>query len=206
MNDPSKKSKVNKYGDEIQTDSAWDDSFPKEDNVLDNNEDKINFTTADEISLPDRDVKSPPSDDEIMKSYLELRKRKSEVSTLLVCGAGSLVNFCTGGVVGMLVGTTTGLVTAYSSGLHRSPLFMRYVYQSATGTSWQFGSWLGAYSCGTCCARGFRRKDDLLNTFIGGSFAGAVTSLRSRNIAAITGSAVSGGIIMVVLEGITKFM
>ena len=78
------------------------------------------------------------------------------------------------------------------------------VQQRAPVLAGNFAVWGGTFSTIDCTLVHFRRKEDPWNSIISGSATGAILAARN-GVAAMTGSAIIGGVLLALIEGIGIF-
>lgn len=118
----------------------------------------------------------------------------------IVCSAVGLSNFLGGALIGSLFGTVQGLMSGAQAGVLRDPGFPRLLLGATVSSAGNFGVFLGVFSGTKCLSRGYRKRNDVVNSFNGGLVAGAIGALHTRNPRFIAISGLGSATLMAILE------
>lgn len=112
--------------------------------------------------------------------------------------------FTMGAIGGALFHSIKGFRNAPSGMSKRFMGSIITVQQRAPILAGNFAIWGGTFSTIDCTLVHFRRKEDPWNSIISGATTGAILAARN-GVAAMTGSAIVGGVLLAVIEGIGIF-
>ena len=109
--------------------------------------------------------------------------------------------FTMGAIGGTLFHSYKGFRNAPSGLRKRFMGSIMAIQQRAPVLAGNFAVWGGTFSTIDCTLVHFRRKEDPWNSIISGSATGAILAARN-GVAAMTGSAIIGGVLLALIEGI----
>uniref|UniRef100_A0A1B6BZX7 Mitochondrial import inner membrane translocase subunit TIM17 n=1 Tax=Clastoptera arizonana TaxID=38151 RepID=A0A1B6BZX7_9HEMI len=112
------------------------------------------------------------------------------------CGGG----FAMGAIGGSVFQGIKGFRNAPSGFSRRFQGSLTSIFQRAPITAGNFAVWGGLFSTVDCTLVHFRRKEDPWNSIISGAATGGILAARN-GLPAIAGSALIGGILLALIEG-----
>jgi hypothetical protein len=128
------------------------------------------------------------------------KQQPVKISGPAYCGVVGLANLIQGGIAGGAIGFVHTMHDAYQQGIMRQPDFPAYLRQGVFRQSINFGGWLCVYGAAKCMSTHIRKKNDAMNDFVGGFFAGSVVSLQTRNPRTIIAAGLANGSVMLVMH------
>jgi hypothetical protein len=135
------------------------------------------------------------------QSLLEYQQKFGVVTTCAILSTGELINGC---IIGGVIGAFSGISEGYQQQIHKTPDFKYFLRGRVISNALSIGTSLAVWRGGACVAMGLRKKNDALNSMIGGFFAGVVMGLPSRNPRNMLVSGLSYSFIAGTFDALTK--
>jgi hypothetical protein len=125
---------------------------------------------------------------------------KPVVGGLGYCGVVGVTSAISGGVAGAALNFVHTMHEGWQLGILKEPDFPRHLRSSMLQQGANFGGWLAVYGSVKCASTHIRKKNDGINSFIGGCCAGMTVTLQTRNPRTIIAAGLLNGSVMFVLD------
>ena len=161
-----------------EDESAFDygnDTFREDDYEPEVNEEEANQLTKDIME------KNYPGLGDLDKNQHKQLMDSLRNYQYIGCAQVAVFSGIQGAILGTIIGGVQTVFAGMGSGVMRQAGFGRFVWQQSKLQGKQFGIWLSAFTGMKCTLTVSRQKQDILNVFSSGFFAGSVATLYSRN-------------------------